>query len=325
MVDCSPDTRPHLPHRRGLIALLALVPLFLPACRMREAGRPPEPILRLALDARDPLLQLPVYVAIRQRLFASERLRINVTEFPDSRQTTGALASGQFQLASSGFDQVLESAAKGRSFTAFGVLSRSPMLALISKSPLTRARLHSNRERTAVVASGDSTDLFARYVLPWQTVPEGSMEAAVAALKKREAGGAVVNAALLRALDAQSVPYVVFADTRTLAGLLNVYGVSIYPASCLYASASWINESRDRVQRIGKALRMALAWIQTHKADDLAPLLPEGSRDPALIDEVRPLFSQDGTMPADAADAVRRVLKMPQLPADSYTNDFVSR
>jgi NitT/TauT family transport system substrate-binding protein len=317
-------------HRATVSVTLML--LSLAGCASREM-RTPEPDLRLAVDTRDPILQLPIYVAVHQRMFVSERLRLTLAEFPDETKTSEALSSGACQLASSGFEQVLQAGAKGQSLTGIALLSRSPMLSLIAgMRPRKQRGLPRDIESIAVVAAGDPTDLFARYASRVVTEPKGSKAAVLTAFEQRATGAAVVDAGTLQILDAQSIPYTLLADTRTLTGLIGVYGVSTYPASCVYTSVSWLGAHKDQARRIGKALTGALAYIRNHRTEELLPMLPEAYRSAAVVEQARPLFSQDGIFPGDAAEAVRKVLaasipsfRKTTVPATAYTNDYVSR
>jgi NitT/TauT family transport system substrate-binding protein len=313
--------------------LLVLVSMALAGCHTKVAA-PPEPGLRLAVDTANPILQLPIFVAAREGLFESQRLQLTVDEFPNASKATGALTSGTCQLASSGFEQVLEAGTKGQTLTAFFLLSRSPMLGLVASIHRKRRLPPGSLDSVATVSAGDATDLFGRYVARAETQPQGSMAEVVSALENRKAPAAVLDSAALHALEARGAEYELLADTRTLAGLLEVYGVSTYPSACVYANAAWLSSHKDQSRRIGKALGGALEWIRRHNAGELLPMLPDSYRktmDAAvlvmLIGEARPLFSQDGTIPAESAEAARKVLgasgkvdRKTGVPAGAFVN-----
>jgi ABC-type nitrate/sulfonate/bicarbonate transport system substrate-binding protein len=317
--------------------LLIAILLSLAGCRAKVATQP-EPGLRLAVDTTDPILQLPIFVAARERLFESQHLRLTLDEFPNAAKATEALTGGTCQLASSGFEQVLEAGTKGQTLTAFALLSRSPMLNLIASVHRKRRQPPGRLNSVATVSAGDATDLFGRYVAHAETQPQGSMAEVVAALEKRKVEAAVLDAPTLHLLEARGGAYELLADTRTLAGLIEVYGVSTYPGACVYANGTWLADHKDQNRRIAKALSEAFDWIRKHKAEELLPMLPDSYRktmDEAVlltvIGEARPLFSQDGTIPAEAAEAVRKVLaasgeaywKSP-VPASAFTNEYVA-
>ena len=127
------------------------------------------------------------------------------------------------------------------------------------------------------------------------------------------------------------------SSARTLAGLLETYGVSTYPASCLFADGAWLRANADRARRVAKAIAAGLEWVQNHRSDELAGLLPEWYRQrheastlTAVIDQARPLFSRTGAFTADGMDAARKVvavsveaLRKSAVPATAYTNSYL--
>lgn len=316
---------------RATLKFAAPVLLLLSGCATKIVEEP-ETELRLAVDLRDPVLQLPIYVALHERMFSAQRLKLSIAEFPDGPKTTEALTSGACQLSSSGFEQVFKAGAQGQTLTALAVLSRSPMLSLIAGlRPKKRRGMPEDLESIAVVAAGDPTDLFAKFVSKLETEPKGTTAAVVAAFEQRATGGAVLDAGTLGMLDVRNVPYTLLVDTRTLAGVIRTYGVSTYPATCVYANAAWLARHKGQVRRVGKALSNALNFIRTHSPAELVPMLPQAYRSAMVVEQARPLFSTDGSFPPDAAEAVRRVLaasipdfRKVTVPPTAYTNDFIA-
>jgi NitT/TauT family transport system substrate-binding protein len=304
--------------------------------------------VRLAVDPDEPILQLPLYAAFGQRLFAKQRLRLSLIDMSDGRRTVDAVTSGACHLASSGFEEVLRTSTNGGGLTAFALLSRSPLLALIAA--LRPRRRHQSAEdldgeRIAIANSGDATDRFARYVAgeaglgpdDIEVVAKGTTADAAAAFQKREVAAAVVDVATAQMLDQQQCPYAVLADTRTLAGLLETYGVSNYPASCLFADGAWLRANADRARRVAKGIAAGLEWVQSHRSEELVGLLPEWYRQrhdapmlTTVIDQARPLFSRTGAFTADGMDAARKVvavsveaLRKSTVPTTAYTNTYL--
>ncbi len=312
--------------------LFALILFLLSGCTPANVVPVPDVDLKVAVDLRDPVLQLPVYVAVHERMFAAQRLRVSVAEFPDGPKTTEAVVTGACQLAVSGFDQVLAAGAKGQNLTSIAVLSRSPMLSIVAGlRPKKRRGMPDDLESIAVVNGGDPTDVFARYVSKLETEPQGSMAKVVAAFEQRSTGAAVLDAGTLQMMDVRNVPYTLLVDTRTLAGIIRTFGVSTYPATCVYANTAWISAHKGQLQRVGRALVSALEYIRKHEPGELVKMLPEAHRSSTLIEQARPLYSPDGVMPPDAADAVRRVLAASKpefskatVPPTAYSNDFVN-
>ncbi len=295
----------------GVLAFVILLSFVLSSC-YKSALHEPEPQLQIAIDARNPVLQLPIYVAVKQRLFAAQRLRITVQDFPDAAKASGALLAGASHLASTDFDQILLAQAKSHPLTAFVLLARSPSLSLVRNVP-TGKRHQSARNltggRIAIQSKGYETDQFARYATRQsgvdpkdvEIVPTGSMSAAAAAMEQWDTTAAVVDVATLQTMETRGLAFVLLADTRSLAGLLALYGVSTYPASCLYTSAAWLSDHRDQAIRIARAIGEAQTFIRKHKAEDLLPVVPESYRKfvssaalASATEQARPLFSRDG-------------------------------
>jgi NitT/TauT family transport system substrate-binding protein len=293
--------------------------------------------LRLAVDSASLPLALPVFVTAGRGLAASRGLRLTLVEFPDARRVTDAVLRGDCQFGVAGFEQVLRARAAGRSLTAVALVARSPMLSLVAGPRPARRPGDPPGDAVAVVADGDATALFARYLTDARPVAQGSMDAAAAAFTRHQTAAAVLDAATLARLDAAAVYYSPRADTRTPAGLLEVYGTSNYPAACLYAGTGWIADHRDPVERLAAAVVEALAWIGSRPAGELPGMLPDAWRrgwDPTLLEGAlaayQRLYSRDGTFTADGVDAARKVLAASEgtfrtapVPPGAYANEFL--
>jgi NitT/TauT family transport system substrate-binding protein len=345
----SVDRHRQDPTRRGALRrgqTLLLSPLVLSSCIPVQ----PPAKLRIAVDTQNPLLQLSLFAAARQRFFANERLEVTLVEMADGGSATEALVKGGAEVASAGFDHVLRSTANGRKLMAFGVLSRSPLLVLVAnpgarKAPKSTSDLEGRR--VAVPAIGGESDLFARFVAheagvdpdSLDMVASGNALEAAKALQSFLADAAVVDSAAARWLAAQPGAVTVLEDTRTLTGLLSTYGVSTYPGSCLYARPEWLDAKAEEARRLLRAVREGVRWCQQQPPEAVAGLLPESYRkawDPpvlsAAVAETVPLLSSSGAFTADGAEAVRRVLaisspsfRTARFTANSYTNAFVPR
>lgn len=293
--------------------------------------------LRAAVDQANPLVQLPYFVARHRKLFEAQHLRI--TEIP---------WSGPAELRIAGFDRVLTGRAAGRAVTGIAVLCRSPLLLLAARPEgrnVHRSARDLEDETVAVAGEDDPSGLFVNYVAAedglqtdgFEMVVKGSIAAAAAALESGEANAAVLDSSSARALASRVPDLELIADTRTVAGLLSTYGVSNYPACCLYADHQWLVNNADAARRAARAFKAAMAWIRAQPAKDIAPALPESYRSSmdasaleALIDETRPLIAFNGEFTPDGVEAVREVLAVSKpefrdakIAAESYTNDYL--
>ncbi len=306
--------------------------------------------LRIAIDIKNPVLQLALYAAERQHYFQSRGLAVTLVEFPDGRSTADALVQRAVDAASSGFDRVLRGNEDNAALKAFGVLSRSPLLVLITnhrakEAPQSVTDL--SDKRLAIDTAGSEADLFACFVLheagidpaSIRTIPEESFAGAANALQAFDADAAVLDSAGVRRFQTQAGDAGVLADTRTVAGLLSVYGASSYPGSCLFAKSDWLAAHPDEAQRLMRAVADGVRWCQQHAPAEVSRVFPDpirNSLDPvalaAVVGEAVPLLSRSGSFSADGVEAVRRVLavsltsfRKSGTASGAYTNDFVSR
>ena len=130
-------------------------------------------------------------------------------------------------------------------------------------------------------------------------------------------------------------PLTILADTRTAAGVKENFGSSSYPASVLYAKAEWVAKNPGTARRLARAMLRTLQWIGQHSAEEIAAKMPAEHRgeDAALYVEAlknsMAMFSPDGVMLPEGAEAVKRVLsgtldKVKGIDAArTYTNEFV--
>ena len=129
----------------------------------------------------------------------------------------------------------------------------------------------------------------------------------------------------------------VLADLRTADGVNAALGTHAYPASVLYAKGDWIRANRDTAERLARAITRTLAWMQTHTPQDIADKTPKtfrGEDDALYVEALKasmPMFSPDGLMAAEGAEAVRTLLasSMEKVRtatidvAKTYTNEFI--
>jgi len=124
---------------------------------------------------------------------------------------------------------------------------------------------------------------------------------------------------------------------RTAAGVKEAFGTDTYPGSVLYSSGAWIRANRDTAARLARAIARTLGWMQTHSPQEVAGKTPKafrGDDDAMYVEALKasmPMFSPDGMMARDGADAVRTLLagsleKVRLATIDvskTYTNEFI--
>jgi NitT/TauT family transport system substrate-binding protein len=138
-------------------------------------------------------------------------------------------------------------------------------------------------------------------------------------------------------LEARAGDLTVLSDTRTQEGVQEAYGTETYPAAVLYTREGWLEDNTDTAAKLSRAITRALAWIQEHSAEEIADSMPEeyGGDDPSLyataIENSKPMFSPDGRMDPEGAEAVLSVLRQSDEEvastdidlARTFTNDLI--
>jgi NitT/TauT family transport system substrate-binding protein len=106
----------------------------------------------------------------------------------------------------------------------------------------------------------------------------------------------------------------------------------------LYASAEWVQKRRETAARLARAIKRTLVWLQAHTPQEIADRTPADFRgdDPGLyadaLKNTMAMFSPDGVMEADGAEAVHALLaqsmdKVRGATIDlskTYTNELVN-
>ena len=169
-----------------------------------------------------------------------------------------ALVAGSTDVAVGFYDHTIQMQAKGKSVTAFVLLSRNSGLVLAggNDSRFDPARPDTIRgARVGITAPGSSSDFFVRYYLERHGIPVsdvsligvGSGAAAVAALQQGKVDLLVNYDPAATLIQERGVGRILI-DARSDAGAREVYG-GIYPTSVLYAQQSFIDANPGTMGR----------------------------------------------------------------------------
>jgi NitT/TauT family transport system substrate-binding protein len=129
----------------------------------------------------------------------------------------------------------------------------------------------------------------------------------------------------------------ILADLRTGSAVQQLLGTSMYPGAVLYTTADWLDRNRDSARRLAHAIREALEWIAAHSAEEITDKMPDSIIGPdrvtylEALSKALPMYSRDGRMTAEGAEAVHRLLSasLPEVKkaqidlASTYTNEAV--
>jgi NitT/TauT family transport system substrate-binding protein len=199
--------------------------------------------------------------------------------------------------------------------------------------------------KIGVTAPGSSTHFMVLYMMaqvglkPDDAVfiGTGSGGTVVAAVQHGEVDGISNADPMITKLDREGLIKIA-ADTRTLAGTINVYG-GPYPAAVLYATTAFVEKNPNTAQALVTALVRGLKWVQAHNAEDIAKMMPEeymlGDK-PLFIEAIKAnheAYSPDGRFLKDAPETALKVLKAfdPAVASakidlsKTYTDTFVTK
>lgn len=279
-----------------------------------------KPNLEVRLGVASDISAVTVRAADKLGYFAAEHLNVQLVD------------PGNADVSAGSYAYVLESVACGVPLRAFALLSRSLSLVVITAPANVRKLERINDldgKRVGVSALGAPDHLLLNYLLvenalaPDDVTPVaiGDGQGAMNAIGQGTVDAAVVGNCALQSIESNYGPVTILADTRTIAGLLDTYGVSRYPAEVLYATPQWLSQHAEEARRLVRAVARAAVWIRTHPAQD-----PKCSENLAMVPET-------SVITADGAAAVQKVLsisveKMRNAKIDlqsTYTNDFVTK
>jgi NitT/TauT family transport system substrate-binding protein len=278
--------------------------------------------------------------------YQQEGVPVTISQVAGASKVLEALIGGSADVAGGVYEQSIQMAAEGRDIVSFVSLLRSPNFAVVAPPGGSVKTIADLRGKTAGVSSvGSPSQFYLNHLLVAAGVQpsEVSMASvgmgatAVSAVEHRQVDAATLFGSAITALEARQSSLVVLADTRTPEGLRAVFGVDDYPASSLLARREWLNANPELARRMTRAVLHSLTWIREHSAEEILARVPAEFRvgDPAAelaaIRMAKPMYSLDGRIRPESAEAVRKVLagsivKVRDAKIDlsrTYTNEFL--
>jgi NitT/TauT family transport system substrate-binding protein len=219
------------------------------------------------------------------------------------------------------YEQTIQMAAEGQAVTSFVTLGRSPNFALLAATASAVKRPEDLRGKAVGVSSvGSPSQFYLNTVLrrhgidpeDVSTVSVGMGAPAVVALDRGQVAAAVLFGSAITAVESRGAT--LLADSRTPMGLRDIFGIDDYPASSLLARSDWLRANPEQARKLARAVLKAIAWIQDHSAEDVLARVPAEFRvgdqtvELAAIRLAQPMYSRDGRVRTESAEAVRKVL-----------------
>jgi NitT/TauT family transport system substrate-binding protein len=333
---------------RGIVA--AAIVLAVASCGGRTAtngagGR----AIRIAVGGQNQLLYLPTTLARELGFYTDEGLDVEIQDFAGGSKALEALLGGSADVVSGFYDHTIQMAADGRELVAFVAMLRFPGLVLTTSPQRAGdlSRIEDVKGRLAgVTAAGSSTQMLLTYLLKKHGVDPASVSVvaignaatAIAALEHGKVDVGMMADPAFTMLRKRNPAARILVDLRHADGVRAAFGSDTYLASVLYSKGDWIRANHDTAGRLARAMTRTLAWMQTHTPDEIAQKTPPQFRgeDQGLYVEAlkssMSMFSPDGRMSADGAEAVRQLLadsldKVRDANIDlskTFTNDFIN-
>jgi NitT/TauT family transport system substrate-binding protein len=331
----------------SFVTFASSVPPTLGACSSGH-GSSQGPRVRLAVGGQNQLVYLPTTLAQELGFYKEEGLDVELQDHAGGAKALQSLVGGSSDVVSGFYDHTIQMAAEGREFVAFVTMLRFPGLVLVTSPQGAGAvtKIEDLKGRVAgVTAAGSSSQMLLTYMLRRRGValdevsitPVGSAATAIAAIEHGKVDAAMVADPAFTLIATRNPAVRVLADLRTAAGVKEAFGADTYPSSVLYSKGEWIRANRDTTSKLARAILRTLQWMHAHSPQEIADKTPKTFRgeDEALyVDAVKnsmPMFSPDGVMDAQGAEAVRVLLaesmeKVKASPIDlskTYTNEFI--
>ena len=295
------------------------------------------------------LNNLPFPVAAGLGLYEKEGLEVTVENFASGgSKTLQALVAGSTDIAVGFYDHTIQMQSQNKAVVGFVQLARNSGLVLAGgkNSSFDPARPETIKgAKIGITAPGSSSDFFVRYYLQRNNLSAddisligvGSGAAAVAALEQGKVDLLVNYDPAATFIEAKGVGKILI-DARSDEGAKEIYG-GIYPTSVLYATQAYIDENPETIQKVTNATVKALAWMNTHSAEEIVEKLPKefisGDRDTYVkaVQNAKPIFSVDGKFSETDTQTPLAVLKsfnekVAAATIDlskTYTNAFVDK
>jgi NitT/TauT family transport system substrate-binding protein len=304
--------------------------------------------VRIAVGGQNQMVYLPTTLAQELGFYRDEGIDAELQDFAGGAKALQALIGGSADVVSGFYDHTIQMAAEGRELVAFATMLRYPGLVLVT-SPQSAASVRTIADLkgriAGVTTAGSSSQMLLTYMLQRSGVAAdavsitaiGSAATAVAALEHGKVDVGMVADPAFTLIQRRNPTVRVLSDLRTADGVNAALGARAYPASVLYAKGEWIRANRDTTERLARAVTRTLAWMQSHTPTEIAAKTPKtfrGEDDGLYVDALKasmPMFSPDGSMPAEGTEVVRTLLagsmeKVRGATIDvskTYTNEFI--
>jgi NitT/TauT family transport system substrate-binding protein len=263
----------------------------------------------------------PTHFAQWLGFFDEEGLHVTISQIAGASKVLEAVVGSSADVGSGVYEQALQMAAEGREVKTFLTFARSPNFAILAGPKGGVASIAELKGKSVGVSSlGSPSQFYLNHLLrgaglqPEQvsTAGIGMGATAAAALERGQVDAAVLFGSAITAEEARGGR--MLADARTQQGVRALLGTDDYPASSLLARTEWLAQHPDEARRVSRAVLKSLAWIRDHSPEEILAKVPAEFRvgdTKAELEAIRmakPMYSVDGRVRVESAQAVRSVL-----------------
>lgn len=304
-----------------IVKRILLLAALLAACNRRPGT------VRLVLQPPS-TNNYPSYFASWLGFYKEEGVDVAISQIAGASKVLEAVVGGSADVGGGVYEQTLQMKAEGKSVVAFLSLLKSPNFAILGAPGI--RKLADLRGKTVGVSSvGSPSQTYLIYLLQKNgvkaaevsTATIGMGATAMAALEHGQVDAAVLFGSAITAYLSRHPDAAILADTRTPDGLFAAFQVRDYPASCLLARREWLDAHPEETKKMARAVLRALAWIREHPAEEILAHVPSAGDRAAELEAIRlaqPMYSADGIIKKESADAVRVILGLKVDVAGSY-------
>ena len=261
-----------------------------PAAVDAACGAPENGCVRaIAVGGQSQMVYLPTTLAQELGFYRTKASRSELQDFAGGAKALQALVGGSADVVSGFYDHTIQMAAEGREFVAFVTMlrfpglvlvdvaaERAPTLTTIEDSQRTDRRRH---HRRVVVADAADVSAAAALVLAADAVSItaiGSAATAIAALEHGKVDVGMVADPAFTLMHRRNPSVRVLADLRTGEGVNAALGhARRIRRRCCTRKASGSARTATPRQRLARAIRRTLAWMQAHTPQEIAEKTPE--------------------------------------------------
>jgi NitT/TauT family transport system substrate-binding protein len=275
----------------------------------------------------------PSYFASWLGFYKDEGVEVSISQIAGASKILEAVVGGSADVGGGVYEQTLQMAVEGKSIVCFVSLLKSPNFAIVA-APGVRTFADLKGKTVGVSAVGSPSQTYLNYALTLAgvkssdvtTISIGLNASAIAALEHGKVDAAVLFGSTIPLYLARKPDAVMLADTRTPEGLRAVFHVDEYPASCLLAQRAWLDQNPEAAKKMSRAVVRALVWLRGHSPEEILAKIPAENRmsDPAAelaaIRLALPLYSEDGRINKESAEAVRTIMGLKVDVSSTFLN-----